>query len=88
MVFFYFLLYLVVYGYAGLRLGLNLDEVIDSDGKQVGIYLANGRWGIAMYRMVFGYGSCFGIASLAIGLFLSANLVLVTHMALSWYMRS
>lgn len=77
--FFYFLLYFLVYGYAGLRLGMGVDEVVDSDGSQTGLYLANGRWGIALYRMVFGYGSCFGIACLASGFFLSVNLVLVTY---------
>lgn len=85
----YLTLYFVVFGLMGLRLGMHHDEIIDFDGTQTGIYITQGRWATALWRSMMGYGACGWIANLAAGFFVSAALVMVTHLlkATSGYNR-
>lgn len=72
----FFLLYLLIYGLLLPRFGLHWDEVLDFDGSATGTYVGAGRWGLALYRCLFGSGAIPWAAGIMAGLYLSAALVL------------
>lgn len=76
----FFLLYLLIYGLLLPRFGLHWDEVLDFDGSATGTYIGAGRWGMALYRVVFGCGAIPWAAGIMAGLFLSTAIVLQTRL--------
>ncbi len=71
----YFCLFLLVYGYSVLRLGMYGDDLYDFNGEETGLYIAAGRWGIALWRGIFGLGACLWAAGIASGLLISAVII-------------
>ncbi len=76
----FFSLYLLIYGYSALRLGMHVDDLYDFGGEETGLYAANGRWGIALWRSVFGLGAGIWAAGVMSGILLSALICLQTHL--------
>ena len=76
----FFALYLLVYGYSALRMGMHVDDLYDFGGEETGLYAANGRWGIALWRSVFGLGAGIWAAGVMSGLLLSALICIQTHL--------
>lgn len=76
----FFVLYLLIYGYSALRLGMHVDDLYDFGGEETGLYAANGRWGIMLWRSVFGPGACIWAAGVMSGLLLSTLICLQTHL--------
>ena len=76
----FFALYLLIYGYSALRLGMHVDDLYDFGGEETGLYAANGRWGIALWRSVFGLGAGIWAAGVMSGLLLSVLICLQTHL--------
>ncbi len=76
----YFILYVLIYGLYLPRLGLTQDEVVDFDGSAVGIYIGNGRWGLALYRTLVGGGAAPWAGSIMAGLYLCTAIVLQTRL--------
>lgn len=74
-----FALYLLVYFPLVLRNGLHWDEVLDVAGAANGTYVAAGRWGMALYRQIFGLGYMPWTAGVVAGLYISAALVIQTR---------
>lgn len=75
----YLCIYLAIYGYASFRFGPGWDE-INCYAKPVNPeYLLVGRWGLHLYRIVFGGGAVPFVAGLVAGMFLSAALVMQTY---------
>lgn len=72
----FLLIYLFVYFPLCLRNGLHWDEVFDTAGRANGTYIAAGRWGLSLYRWVFGLGYLPLISGIAAGGFLAVALVL------------
>ncbi|MBR4311097.1 MAG: glucosyltransferase domain-containing protein [Akkermansia sp.] len=71
----YFCIFLLVYGYSVLRLGMYGDDLYDFNGEETGLYAAAGRWGIVLWRGIFGLGACVWAAGIASGLLLSTVIV-------------
>lgn len=71
----YFCLFLLMYGYSVLRLGMYGDDLYDFNGEETGLYIAAGRWGIALWRGIFGLGACLWAAGIVSGLLLSAVII-------------
>jgi len=72
----FFLLYILIYGLLLPRLGLHQDEVLDFDGSAIGTYIGAGRWGLGLYRNLFGGGAVPWAAGIMAGLYLSTAIVL------------
>lgn len=76
----YFCIFALVYGYSVLRLGMYGDDLYDFNGEETGLYAAAGRWGIVLWRGVFGLGACVWAAGIISGLLLSAVIIFQTHL--------
>lgn len=76
----FFLLYILIYGLFLPRLGLHQDEVLDFDGSATGTYIGAGRWGMALYRTLFGCGAVPWAAGIMAGLYLCTAIVLQTRL--------
>lgn len=76
----YFALYMLVYMPVCVRQGLHWDEVFDVAGAANGTYVAAGRWGLALYRYLFGMGYIPWMSGVVAGLFIAAALVLQTRL--------
>lgn len=76
----YFALYILVYVPVCMRQGLHWDEVFDVAGAANGTYVAAGRWGLALYRYLFGMGYIPWASGVVAGLYIAAALVLQTRL--------
>lgn len=76
----YFCIFVLVYGYSVLRLGMYGDDLYDFNGEETGLYAAAGRWGIILWRGIFGLGANLWAAGIASGLLLSAVIICQTHL--------
>lgn len=76
--FLFFVAYLVVYGYAVLRFGFDSDEILDFQGEMTQMYVANGRWGNALYRWCMHGGAVPYAAGMAVGVYFALAYVLQT----------
>lgn len=79
----YFLVYVLVYGFMSLRFGMGMEDCGDLDTPQGCAhyaYVAYGRWFLAFYRWVFGYGACPVVSGIMAGVFLAHALVLQTQL--------
>ena len=76
----YFILYILVYLPVCVRQGLHWDEVFDVAGAANGTYVAAGRWGLALYRYLFGLGYMPWVSGVVAGLYIAAALVLQTRL--------
>lgn len=61
-------IYMLIHGYLMLRLGLHQDEVYDFCGEEAGLYAAAGRWGVLLWRYVFGEGASLYAAGITAGI--------------------
>lgn len=71
----FLLMYAFVNATISLRMGLHWDEMADIDAGNTGDYVAAGRWGLALYRLLFGEGAFPLLAPVAGGLYICAALV-------------
>lgn len=76
----YFCVFLLVYGYTILRLGLDTDDIHDFFGQEGGLYTAAGRWCVTLWRFIFGEGACLWAASITAGLLISGVIILQCHL--------
>ena len=76
----YFCLFLLIYGYSALRLGMHVDDVYDFCGEETGLYAAAGRWGVVLWRGIFGQGACVWAAGITAGLLLAVTILCQTHL--------
>lgn len=74
------LVYLLINGYMILRLGLHQDEVYDFRGEETGLYAAAGRWGIVLWRYMFGEGACLYAAGITAGICTAVTVVWQTEL--------
>lgn len=72
----YFMIYLLVYFPLLQRNGMHWDELFDAAGAANGTYIAAGRWGLALYRVVFGLGYMPWVSGIVAGVYIAAALVL------------
>lgn len=75
-----FLCYCFVYGALAPRLALHQDEVLDIEGGGTQTYVAAGRWGLALFRWLFGQGIAPWGAGLVAGMALSVAIMLQTRL--------
>ena len=73
-------LYLLTYSKLCVRGGLHWDELFDLAGAANGTYIAAGRWGLALYRWVFGVGYMPWISGVIAGIYIAVALVLQTRL--------
>lgn len=76
----YFLIFLAIYGAMLVRGGYHWDETLDFAGGALDTYVANGRWGVVLWRCVFGLGCAVWTSGLLAGLLLTLSLVLQTRL--------
>ena len=76
----YFCIFLLVYGYSVLRLGMYGDDLYDFNGEETGLYAAAGRWGVIVWRGIFGLGACQWAAGIVSGLLISAVIICQCHL--------
>lgn len=76
----YFCIFLLIYGYSALRLGMHVDDVYDFCGEETGLYAAAGRWGVVLWRGIFGLGACVWAAGITSGLLLAGTILCQTHL--------
>lgn len=76
----YLSLFLLIYGYAILRLGMHVDDVYDFGGEETGLYAAAGRWGVVLWRSIFEPGACVWAAGIVSALLISLSIILQTHL--------
>lgn len=76
----YFCVFLLVYGYTILRLGLDTDDIHDFFGEEGGLYTAAGRWCVVLWRLVFGQGACTWAAGITAGLLISGVIIFQCHL--------
>lgn len=76
----YLLLFLFVYGAMLHKYGYHWDETLDFQGGGMDTYLVNGRWGLAIWRYVFGIGPVVWPAGCIVCVMLSFFLVLVSKL--------
>ena len=76
----YFVLYMLVYLPVCVRQGLHWDEVFDVAGAANGTYVAAGRWGLALYRYLFGMGYMPWVSGVVAGLYIATALVIQTRL--------
>ena len=72
----YFFLYLLVYFPLFQRSGLHWDELFDAGGAANETYIAAGRWGLALYRLLFEVGYMPWASGIIAGGYISAALVI------------
>lgn len=78
--FFFFAIYIFIYGMMVFRFGLHQDEVLDIAGGATATYVAAGRWGMALYRLLVGEGMAPWADGVTAGVFLCVALVLQTRL--------
>lgn len=76
----YMLIFVFVYGAMLVRTGLHWDETLDFYGGGMETYVANGRWGVLLWRHLFGTGIAVWTAGVIAGLLLTLSLVLQTRL--------
>lgn len=76
----YFLLFLFVFGAMIPRLGYHWDETLDFCGGGMDTYIPIGRWGLAAWKAVFGYGPGTWTAGLLVGVFSVATIMCQLHL--------
>ncbi len=76
----YFLVFLLIYGAMLVRGGYHWDETLDFAGGALDTYVANGRWGLVLWRCVFGMGCAVWTSGVLAGILLTASLVLQTRL--------
>lgn len=65
-----------IYGAMAVRNGYHWDETLDFAGNALETYVANGRWGLVLWRSVMGMGCAVWSSCLLAGVLLCASLVL------------
>ncbi|MBR5214372.1 MAG: glucosyltransferase domain-containing protein [Akkermansia sp.] len=76
----YILIFLLIYGAMLVRGGYHWDETLDFSGGALDTYVANGRWGLVLWRCVFGMGCAVWTSGLLAGVLLTVSLVLQTRL--------
>lgn len=76
----FFLVFIFIYGSMLVRGGYHWDETLDYAGNGLDTYIANGRWGLALWRAIFGMGCSVWASGILAGLFLTISLVVQTRM--------
>lgn len=76
----YILIFLFIYGSMFVRSGYHWDETLDFAGGAIDTYVANGRWGLVLWRCVFGMGCAVWTSAVLAAVFVTASLVLQTHL--------
>lgn len=76
----YFFLFLFIYGSMILRTGYHIDETLDFCGGGMETYIANGRWALAAWKCIFGYGPGTWTAGILVGLFATATVLCQLHL--------
>lgn len=71
-----FFVYVCIYGYMSLRLGIGTEEAYAIAGESGDVYIANGRWGIYLYRKFSFIGPISYGAGIVAGIYLSIALIL------------
>ncbi len=69
------LIFLFIYGAMAVRGGYHWDETLDFAGQGMYTYLANGRWGLVLWRCIFGHGCAVWLNSLLAGGLLCAAII-------------
>jgi len=74
----FFLLYLYINGAIVLRLDMSGDEILDFGGSDMArqVYMANGRWGIALWGKLVGAGYIPLVGGVTAGLILSVAYIM------------
>lgn len=72
----YVILFLLIYGAMLVRGGYHWDETLDFSGGALDTYIANGRWGLVLWRCVFGMGAAVWTSGVLAGLLLTLSMVL------------
>lgn len=73
-----FLVYVCIYGFMSLRLGMAGEEVLAIAGEPDDIYRAGGRWGHSLYRQLTYLGTVPYGAGIVAGLYISIALIIQT----------
>ena len=68
--------FMFIYGAMLVRGGYHWDETLDFAGNALETYVANGRWGLVLWRCLFGMGCAVWCSGLLAGMLLCASLVL------------
>ncbi len=76
----YLLIFLFIYGGMLVRGGYHWDETLDFAGGALDTYIANGRWGLVLWRCVFGMGCAVWTSGVLAGILLTVSLVLQTRL--------
>lgn len=76
----YFPVFLFIYGAMLVRGGYHWDETLDFTGGALDTYVANGRWGLVLWRCVFGMGCAVWTSGVLAGILLTVSLVLQTRL--------
>ncbi len=71
-----FFLYCTIYGLISFRLGYVMEEVHEGVTVHHELYIANMRWGVALWRSIFGFGALPLVAGLVAGAAISLSLLL------------
>ena len=72
--------FMVIYGAMLVRGGYHWDETLDFAGNALETYVANGRWGLVLWRCLFGMGCAVWCSGLLAGMLLCASLVLQSRL--------
>ncbi len=76
----YILIFMFIYGAMFVRSGYHWDETLDFAGGAIDTYVANGRWGLVLWRCVFGLGCAVWTSAVVAAVLLTASLVLQTRL--------
>ncbi len=72
----YILVFVAIYGYMFICMGLDLTEMLDYYGAALDTYTTQDRWGHAAYRLFFGIGTGVWSAGICTALYLAVNFAL------------
>ncbi len=72
----YYCIYLFVYFPLFQRNGLHWDELFDTGGAAIEIYVAAGRWGLAVYRLLFEVGYVPWASGIVAGVYIATALII------------
>lgn len=75
-----FVLFMFVYGAMMPRFGYHWDETLDFSGGGMSTYFANGRWGLALWKHLLGYGPGAWTAGILAGVFISGAVLFQTRL--------
>ena len=70
-----FLLYFIIYGILSFRFGMVVEEVHEGITLHHELYVANMRWGLALWRAIFGYGALPLVAGIISGAAIALSLL-------------